>query len=69
MEELGPWCKNCNHSFKLHQQSATPKLWFCDFEDEFGECCNCNLFEQKRAKGTQDDPIEVQYDSESYRYN
>jgi len=68
MADLGPWCKNCGHSFKIHEQS-TYQIWFCDAVDEFGEYCNCNLFEPKRAAGTQDDPIEVQYDGESYKWN
>ena len=67
MEELGPWCKHCGHPFKLHEQS-TLQIWFCDYEDEFGYC-PCNNFEPKRAAGTENDPTEVQYDSESYRWN
>jgi hypothetical protein len=68
MEELGPFCNNCGHDFKWHQQS-TYGAWFCDFENELGEYCNCNYFEPKRAAGTDGDEIEVPYDSESYRWN
>jgi primosomal protein N' len=69
MEDLGPWCKNCSHSFRVHQQS-TYQVWFCDAVDnEFGECCDCNSFEQKRAAGTDGDEIEVPYDNQSYRWN
>jgi hypothetical protein len=68
VEDLGPWCKNCGHSFKMHEQS-TLNVWFCDKMNEFGEFCTCNCFESKRSSGTQDDPIEVQYDSESYKWN
>jgi hypothetical protein len=60
-------CLNCGHSFKIHQQTIDD-LWFCDFEDELGQWCNCNEFYHKAA-GTQEDPIEVSYDSESYRWN
>jgi hypothetical protein len=67
MEELT--CKNCGHSFKDHEQS-TYDIWYCDAQDgEFGELCNCNYFESKRAAGTDGDEIEVPYDSESYRWN
>lgn len=68
MEELGPFCKHCNHSFSIHEQS-TLQIWFCDFENSSGEYCTCNYFESKRAAGTQDDPIEVPYDNESYKWN
>jgi hypothetical protein len=69
MEELGPWCKNCSHSFKVHEQSVLG-LWFCDAQDdEFGEYCNCNYFEYKQGDGTDGNEFEVPYDSESYRWN
>ena len=64
MDEMNLICINCGHAFKCHQQS-TFELWYCDYEDS----CPCNDFKQKRAAGTKDDPIEVQYDSESYRWN
>ena len=66
MEEL--MCKNCNHEFKLHQQS-TYEVWFCDFEDRYGEFCNCNYFESDRATGADGDEIEVPYDDQSYKWN
>jgi hypothetical protein len=68
MEEIGPFCKNCGHSFDWHEQSFDD-FWFCDFEDDFEEYCTCNHFEQKRAAGTKEDPVEVPYDSESYKWN
>jgi hypothetical protein len=68
MENIGPFCKNCNHDFKWHEQSFDD-IWFCDFENEFGDLCNCAYFASKRAAGTDGDEIEVQYDSESYRWN
>ena len=64
MDEMSFPCKNCGHAFKLHQQ-ATFGLWYCDFEDR----CECNYFERKQATGKDGDEIEVQYDSESYRWN
>lgn len=64
MSELDFPCQNCGHAFKWHQMS-TFELWYCDFEDN----CQCNYFERKRAKGTAEDEIEVQYDSDSYRWN
>lgn len=65
MEEL--ICMNCQHSFKFHEQSMD--AWFCDFADELGQWCNCNEFIKTVGKGTEEDPIEVSYDSESYRWN
>lgn len=64
MDELNFLCRNCGHAFKLHQ-IATFGLWYCDFEDR----CPCNNFERKQASGRDGDEIEVQYDSESYRWN
>ena len=68
MDEMSFLCNNCGHSFRDHQQSAFD-LWYCDFEDESGGYCNCNYFERKRASGRDGDEIEVQYDSDSYRWN
>ena len=64
MDEMSFLCRNCGHTFKVHQQ-ATFGLWYCDFEDR----CTCNNFERKYATGTDGDEIEVQYDSDSYRWN
>jgi len=64
MDELEFLCK-CGHSFRLHQQS-TFDLWYCDGDEE---TCECNYFERKRASGRDGDEIEVQYDSDSYRWN
>jgi len=64
MDELNFLCRNCDHALKWHQQ-ATFGLWYCDFED----ICECNYFERKQASGMDGDEIEVQYDSESYRWN
>ena len=64
MEDMNILCKNCGHSFKWHQQ-ATYELWFCDFANT----CECNEFIKTVGKGTEDDPIEVLYDSESYKWN
>lgn len=68
MGELIPICKNCGHSFRLHEQS-THEIWFCDFEDSGGNFCICNEFVVRKATGDDGDEIEVQYDSESYRWN
>lgn len=68
MEDLGPFCKNCSHGFKIHEQSVLG-LWFCDWQDEFGVYCTCNNFESKRAAGTDGDEIEVPYDDQSYKWN
>ncbi len=64
MDELDFLCKNCEHSFRLHQQ-ATFEFWYCDYDNS----CQCNYFERKRATGTDGDEIEVQYDSDSHRWN
>ena len=64
MSELDFPCKNCGHAFSWHEQS-TFELWYCDFEGS----CQCNYFERKQAAGTDGDEIEVQYDSEAYRWN
>lgn len=65
MEDMNILCRNCGHSFKWHQVSADPSLWFCDFAGT----CECNEFIKTVGAGTEDDPIEVMYDSESYKYN
>jgi hypothetical protein len=67
VEEVGPFCSNCNHSFEVHEQSVDG-LWYCDFEDEFGEYCDCTEFYQK-ATGMYGDEIEVPYTSDSYKWN
>ena len=59
-------CFNCGHDFKFHQQSID--AWFCDFEDDLGQWCNCNEFYHKAA-GINGDEFVVPYDSESYRWN
>jgi hypothetical protein len=64
MDEMNFPCKNCGHAFKWHQQS-TFELWYCDYDDN----CICNYFARKVASGDDGDEIEVQYDSESYRWN
>lgn len=68
MAELTPICKNCGHSFALHEQS-THAIWFCDFEDSGGNYCICNEFVVKRATGDDGDEIQLPFDSNSYRWN
>lgn len=68
MDEMSFPCKNCDHAFKYHQQS-TFELWYCDFGDDVDGYCTCNYFERKQAIGTSEDEIEVQYNSDSYRWN
>jgi hypothetical protein len=68
VEDLGSFCKNCEHSFKLHEQSAMD-IWYCDFEDRYGEFCTCNYFEPKKVVEVGSNDLEVQYGDESYRWN
>jgi len=69
MDELTPICRNCGHSFKLHEQS-TYEIWFCDFEDSSSSnFCICNEFVVKRTIGDDGDEIQVPYDNESYKWN
>lgn len=65
MDELSFICRNCNHVLRFHQLT-TFGIWYCDAIDEK---CSCINFERKHATGTDGDEIEVNYDSESYRWN
>jgi hypothetical protein len=68
MDEMNFLCKNCGHTFEWHEQSIH-ELWFCDHMDDLGNFCDCNNFVIKRATGKDGDEIEVQYDSETYKWN
>ena len=67
MEDLNLFCFNCGHSFKVHEQSVDD-LWFCDFEDELGQYCDCNEYSH-RGSGIDGDEFTVPYDNDSYRWN
>lgn len=68
MDEMNIICKNCGHSFSLHEQS-THEIWFCDYEGSNGNFCICNEFVVRQATGDDGDEIQVSYDSESYKWN
>jgi len=55
-------CKLCDHALWYHHENDSTN-WYCSFAD-----CICELYVPFYT-GTEDDPIEVPYTDESYKWN
>jgi hypothetical protein len=57
-------CRLCGHPFKMHECGFDQVVWWCKDGN-----CSCDEFVPSVGSGKDGDEIEVQYDSESYKWN